>query len=73
MVLTLMSNKARVAAAAAKAAAKAAAEAELKRDRIWREWNQRRETAAQEGRDFTEKIASRHSRAVATGSIPSHS
>ena len=58
MVLTLMSNKARVAAAAAKAAAeaatKAAAEAELKRDRMWREWNQRRETAAQEGRDFTE-------------------
>ena len=54
MVLTLMSNRARVAAAIAKAAAKAAAEAELKRDRMWREWNQRRETAAQEGRDFTE-------------------
>ena len=46
MVLTLMSNKARVAAAAAEAA--------LKRDRIWREWNQRREAAAQERRDFAE-------------------
>ena len=65
MVLTILSNRARVRKAAAEAAAKAAAdatakaksevaEAALKRDRMWREWNERREAAAREGRDFTE-------------------
>jgi hypothetical protein len=54
MVLTLMSNRARLKAAVAEAAAEASAKAWVEADRMWREWNERRETAAQEGRDFTE-------------------
>ena len=50
MVLTLMSNRARLKAAVAEASAKAWVEA----DRMWREWNERRETAAREGQGFTE-------------------
>ena len=57
MVLTVLSNRARVRKAAAEAAAKATAEVaevEFQRDRMWREWNERREAAAREGSDFSE-------------------
>lgn len=46
MILTLMSNKARVEKAATKAA--------VKQYRIWSEWNSRREDAAAMGQDFNE-------------------
>ena len=61
MVLTILSNRARVSRAAAEAAAEAvaaaataAAEVEFQRDRMWREWNERREAAVREGLDFSE-------------------
>lgn len=50
MILTLMSNKARVEKAAAEAATKAA----LEQYRTWSEWNNRREAAAALGQDFDE-------------------
>ena len=57
MVLTILSNRARVRKAAAEAAAEGAAvaaELEFQRDRMWREWNERREAAVREGHDFNE-------------------
>ena len=74
MVLTMLSNRARLRAAVAEAVEKAVAEAVEKavaeavekavaeavpqavaeHNRLWREWNERRETAASEGREFTE-------------------
>ena len=50
MVLTMLSNRARLRAAVAEAVEKAVAE----HNRQWREWNERREAAAREGRAFTE-------------------
>ena len=50
MILTLMSNRARVEKAVAEAARKATVE----QYRIWAEWNRRREEAAAQGRPFTE-------------------
>ena len=70
MVLTMLSNRARMKAAIAEAVAEAVAvavaeatatataeatvQATLSQDRLWRDWNSRREAAAQEGREFTE-------------------
>ena len=62
MILTLMSNKARiekavaeaVAEAVAKATAEATAKATAEQNRIWSEWNSRREAAAALGQDFNE-------------------
>ena len=50
MVLTMLSNRARLKAAVAEAVEKAVAE----HNRLWREWNERREAAAGEGSEFTE-------------------
>jgi hypothetical protein len=50
MILTLLSNKARVEQAAAEAASKAAA----KQYRLWSDWNRRREEAEAEGLAFDE-------------------
>ena len=46
MILTLMSNKARIE--------KAVAEATVKQHRMWSEWNSRREAAEALGQDFNE-------------------
>ena len=62
MVLTMLSNRARLRAAVAEAVEKAVAEAVAEavpraveeHNRLWREWNERREAAAREGREFTE-------------------
>ena len=50
MILTLLSNKARIEQASAEAAAKATEQ----QHRIWSEWNQRREEAASKGLPFEE-------------------
>jgi len=62
MVLTMLSNRARlraavekaVAEAVEKAVAEAVPQAVAEHNRLWREWNERREVAAREGRDVTE-------------------
>lgn len=70
MVLTMLSNRARlkaavekavaeavetaVAEAVEKAVAEAVPQAVAEHNRLWREWNERREAAAREGRGFTE-------------------
>ena len=62
MILTLMSNKARIeqaveeatAKATAKATAEATAKANIEQHRLWDEWNRRREEAVDKGLDFNE-------------------
>ena len=54
MILTLLSNKARVEQAVAEATAKATAKATARRHLLWSEWNRRREEAEAAGLPFAE-------------------
>ena len=70
MVLTMLSNRARMKAAIAEAVAEGKAQGMVQgvvqgmaqgmaqgahsQDQLWRDWNSRREAAAREGRNFTE-------------------